>query len=72
MRRRLPGGVRMYTGDDFHYDALIRGDGSRYSDALLGIFDAIAPAASLLFKLWMQETRAGSIVFWRLRFHCRG
>ena len=46
MRRRLPGGVRMYTGDDFNYDALIRGDGRHHSDALLGIFDAIAPAAS--------------------------
>jgi hypothetical protein len=46
MRRRLPRGVRMYTGDDFHYDSLIRGDGGHYSDALLGIFDAIAPAAS--------------------------
>jgi hypothetical protein len=46
MRRRLPAGVRMYTGDDFNYDTLIRGDGERYSDALLGIFDAIAPAAS--------------------------
>ena len=42
----LPAGVRMYTGDDFHYDALIRGDGEQHSDALLGIFDAIAPAAS--------------------------
>ena len=46
MRRRLPEGVRMYTGDDFHYDELIRGDGSHFSHALLGIFDAIAPAAS--------------------------
>ncbi len=46
MRRRLPRGVRMYTGDDFHYDSLILGDGEHYSDALLGIFDAIAPAAS--------------------------
>lgn len=46
MRGRLPAGVRMYTGDDFHYDTLIRGDGSHYSHALLGIFDAIAPAAS--------------------------
>jgi hypothetical protein len=46
LRRRLPIGVRMYTGDDFNYDALIRGDGSHHSDALLGIFDAIAPAAS--------------------------
>lgn len=46
MRRRLPAGVRMYTGDDFNYADLIRGDGSGYSDALLGILDAIAPAAS--------------------------
>jgi hypothetical protein len=52
MRRRLPPGVRMYTGDDFNYAELIAGDGNglhvnqRQSDALLGIFDAIAPAAS--------------------------
>ena len=46
MRRKLPAGVRMYTGDDFNYDVLIRGDGEHHSDALLGIFDAIAPAAS--------------------------
>lgn len=47
MRRHLPPGVRMYTGDDFNYDRLILGDGQGHSDALLGIFDAIAPAASL-------------------------
>jgi hypothetical protein len=47
MRRQLPDSVRMYTGDDFNYDDLIRGDGHGHSDALLGIFDAIAPAASL-------------------------
>jgi Protein of unknown function (DUF993) len=46
MRRRLPKGVRMYTGDDFNYAELIEGDGESHSDALLGIFDAIAPAAS--------------------------
>ena len=46
MRRRLPDGVRMYTGDDFNYAELIAGDEVGYSDALLGIFDAIAPAAS--------------------------
>ena len=46
MRRRLPAGVRMYTGDDFNYAELIAGDTEGYSDALLGIFDAIAPAAS--------------------------
>ena len=47
MRRDLPSGVRMYTGDDFNYDRLILGDAHGRSDALLGIFDAIAPAASL-------------------------
>ncbi len=46
MRRRLPAGVRMYTGDDFNYAELIAGDEAGHSDALLGIFDAIAPAAS--------------------------
>lgn len=46
IRRRLPSGVRLYTGDDFHYPELIRGDAEGHSDALLGILDAIAPAAS--------------------------
>jgi Protein of unknown function (DUF993) len=45
-RARLPAGVRLYTGDDFNYAALIAGDGVRHSHALLGIFAAIAPAAS--------------------------
>jgi Protein of unknown function (DUF993) len=46
MRRRLPDGVHMYTGDDFDYPTTIAGDGEGYSDALLGAFDMIAPAAS--------------------------
>lgn len=46
-RRRLPSAVKMYTGDDFNYPSLIAGDKEGYSHALLGIFDAIAPAASL-------------------------
>ncbi len=46
MRRGLPQGVRCYTGDDFNYAELIAGDEQGYSHALLGIFDAIAPAAS--------------------------
>jgi hypothetical protein len=46
MRRRLAPGVRMYTGDDFNYAELIAGDDHGHSDALLGIFAAIAPAAS--------------------------
>lgn len=45
-RRRLPSGVRLYTGDDFNYPELIKGDAEGYSDALLGIFDPIAPAAA--------------------------
>jgi hypothetical protein len=46
MRRLLPHGVRMYTGDDFHYPEMLQGDEEGYSHALLGIFDAIAPAAA--------------------------
>ena len=46
MRRMLPAGVKMYTGDDFNYPALIEGDAQGFSHALLGIFDPIAPAAS--------------------------
>lgn len=46
MRRRLPGGVKMYTGDDFNYPELIAGDEDGFSHALLGIFDPLAPAAA--------------------------
>jgi hypothetical protein len=46
MRRLLPHGVHMYTGDDFNYPRLIRGDEHGHSHALLGILDAIAPAAA--------------------------
>jgi hypothetical protein len=46
LRRALPAGVRLYTGDDFNYPSLIRGDDEGHSDALLGAFAAIAPAAS--------------------------
>jgi hypothetical protein len=46
MRARLPERVRMFTGDDFDYPTTIAGDGERFSDALLGAFDMIAPAAS--------------------------
>ena len=46
LRAALPAGVRLYTGDDFNYPKLIRGDGGYHSDALLGAFAAIAPAAS--------------------------
>ncbi|GAA1608468.1 dihydrodipicolinate synthase family protein [Kribbella hippodromi] len=50
LRNRLPEGVRLYTGDDFNYPELIRGDGNHHSDALLGIFAAIAPAAAAALK----------------------
>ena len=46
MRRRLDRRIKMYTGDDFNYAELIAGDQQGFSHALLGIFDAIAPAAS--------------------------
>ncbi|WP_412538183.1 dihydrodipicolinate synthase family protein [Longispora sp. K20-0274] len=46
LRRALPAGVRLYTGDDFHYPELIRGDELGHSDALLGVFATIAPAAA--------------------------
>jgi len=52
LRRRLPAGVRLYTGDDFHYAELIKGDADGHSDALLGAFAAItAPAAAALHAL---------------------
>jgi hypothetical protein len=51
MRRLLPAGVRMYTGDDFDYASLILSG----SDALLGIFDAIAPAASAALQALDRE-----------------
>jgi hypothetical protein len=55
MRRKLPEGVRMYTGDDFNFAELIEGDAQGYSDALLGIFDSIAPAASQALT-YLSET----------------
>jgi hypothetical protein len=59
MRRRLPKGVRMYTGDDFNFAELIEGDREGYSDALLGIFDAIAPAASGALSALAAGDRSG-------------
>ena len=58
MRRKLPEGVRMYTGDDFNFAELIEGDERGYSDALLGIFDAIAPAASQALAFLAQKRTA--------------
>src|SRR5512138_1663019 len=61
MRRRLPKGVRMYTGDDFNYAELIEGDDEGHSDALLGIFDGVAPAASVA----LQALDAGDLPTFR-------
>jgi hypothetical protein len=57
MRRRLSADVKMYTGDDFNYPDLIAGDAHGYSHALLGIFDAIAPAASLALSALARGDR---------------
>ncbi|MBW8703266.1 hypothetical protein MBT84_27090 [Streptomyces sp. MBT84] len=46
LRRRLPRGVRCYTGDDFHYPELIAGDEKGFSHALLGVFDPLGPMAA--------------------------
>ncbi len=51
LRRRLPPGVRCYTGDDFHYPELIEGDGQGFSHALLGVFDPLAPIAAEALRL---------------------
>ena len=55
MRRRLPAAVKMYTGDDFNYAHLIAGDAHGFSHALLGIFDAIAPAASIALSALAKD-----------------
>ena len=57
MRRRLAPGVKIYTGDDFNYAELIAGDAQGYSHALLGIFDAIAPAASAALAAFAAGNR---------------
>jgi hypothetical protein len=57
MRRGLPAGVRMYTGDDFNFAELMRGDQQGHSDGLLGIFDGIAPAVSAA----LQAMDAGDV-----------
>ncbi len=59
MRRRLDKNVKMYTGDDFNYAELIAGDDQGFSHALLGIFDAIAPAASYALSRLAAGDAAG-------------
>jgi hypothetical protein len=58
-RRALPPGVACYTGDDFHYPRLIAGDEEGHSEALLGIFDPIAPVAAAALRRLDDGDRAG-------------
>jgi hypothetical protein len=64
LRAALPPGVRLYTGDDFNYPELIHGDGQYHSDALLGIFAAIYPAASAALQAYdsARESEARAIL----------
>lgn len=59
MRRRLPAGVKMYSGDDFNYPELIKGDAQGHSHALLGIFDPLAAAAAYAVTRLGQGDAAG-------------
>jgi hypothetical protein len=59
LRKRLPSTVKMFTGDDFNYVDLIAGDGEHHSHALLGAFDAVAPAASAALSRLSAGDEAG-------------
>jgi len=59
LRERLPEGVRVYTGDDFNYVELMRGDGHHHSHALLGILDAIAPVAAIALRALDEDDVEG-------------
>ncbi|GAB1329517.1 dihydrodipicolinate synthase family protein [Streptomyces sennicomposti] len=59
LRRRLPKGVRCYTGDDFHYPELIEGDEQGFSHALLGVFDPLGPLAAEAVRVLDTGDRAG-------------
>ncbi|WP_405768443.1 dihydrodipicolinate synthase family protein [Streptomyces sp. NBC_01538] len=59
IRRRLPQGVRCYTGDDFNYPELIAGDEQGFSHALLGIFDPLGPLAAQAVRVLDTGDTAG-------------
>lgn len=59
LRRRLPQGVRCYTGDDFNYPELIAGDEQGFSHALLGIFDPLGPLAAQAVRVLDTGDRDG-------------
>jgi hypothetical protein len=63
LRRKLPQGIRTYTGDDFNYAELIHGDQQGYSHALLGVFDVIAPAASAALA---AQARGDLDAYWKI------
>ncbi|MFH8724145.1 dihydrodipicolinate synthase family protein [Streptomyces termitum] len=59
LRRRLPDGVRCYTGDDFHYPELIAGDEQGFSHALLGVLDPLGPLAARAVRVLDTGDTAG-------------
>jgi len=59
IRRALPVGVRLYTGDDYNYPDLIAGDADGHSDALLGVFDPLAPVAAAALRCLDEGDHAG-------------
>ena len=59
LREQLPAGVRLYSGDDLNYPELVVGDDRGHSDALLGVFAAIAPAASTALQALESRDEAG-------------
>jgi len=59
IRRSLPVGVRLYTGDDYNYPDLIAGDADGHSDALLGVFDPLAPVAAAALRCLDEGDLAG-------------
>ncbi len=66
LRRRLPDGVRMYTGDDFNYPTLIEGDEEGFSHALLGVFDPLAAPAARALEALDRGEPGGAAEFRRI------
>ena len=77
MRRRLPPGVRMYTGDDFNYAELIAGRGfgasrctARATRCWASSMRSRRPPAPR-WASWPQGNRSGSTRSWALRCRSR-
>ncbi|MHA1151331.1 MAG: DUF993 family protein [Alphaproteobacteria bacterium] len=58
-RARLGQGQAVFTGDDFNYPQLIAGADGRFSHALLGIFDPLAPLAGEALRCLDAADSAG-------------